>query len=128
MTVARMAQGTGVLSDQDLRTVQGSGLDAAMADAIGYLNGGGQLSARQRYALSNILITRMGALDAAQWSVHDEAVAFAQSHGIDPASLGYREPRVPRPGGGGGSGAGGGAPDASELTDEQLEAIARGER
>lgn len=93
MTVARMAQGAGVLSDQDMDVVRGTGIDASIQGAYGFISGGNALSERQRFALSQILISRRGALNAAMQQHHDESLAFAQAQGVDPAMLGYTEPQ-----------------------------------
>jgi hypothetical protein len=87
MTVARMAQGPGVLSDQDITLATGAGLDSIFANAPGWVMGGGRLSERQRYALGSILSGRQSYIKTAADQVTQEYRDLATTYRLNPNNV-----------------------------------------
>jgi hypothetical protein len=87
MTVARMAQGSGVLSDQDVTLITGSGLDTIIANAQGFVTGNGQLSDRQRAVLATILGRSGKNVASARSQLRNQYTGLASNYGLNPKAV-----------------------------------------
>jgi hypothetical protein len=87
MTVARMAQGSGVLSDQDVTLITGSGLDTIIANAQGFVTGNGQLSDRQRAVLATILGRSGKNVASARSQLRNQYTGLASNYGLNPQAV-----------------------------------------
>lgn len=101
VAAARLVNGPGVLSQQDVNVIQGAGLDSAIANAFGWASGDQMLSPRQRYALASIIVGQNTALEQQIAQTTRDHAEFARERGIDPLSVGIgrREDPPARPDG-----------------------------
>jgi len=100
-SVSKAIQGAGVLTESDIRTLSAASLPTTVESLQKWLTGrGGQIGDVQRYALSQILVSRVGAIENLMRQQYLNSSAELAAVNLRPEDIGVRTPAylIPREG------------------------------